>query len=406
MLIVLITAFHFSFSLSLYKINERESGTAYEYYNYSAACSVEERKLLRKPFIPCADRISSIQEKISNVENISLMHDFLSVLTDRTFVFVGDSTVQMQYCSFCEALNSPISSSWAHWEKRDHEYFDYRVGASSREESFRKNCYVSKHNITALFLGYGRLYRWKYTQSEEHIHDITTTLGMMSSRDVIMFGIGVHWGYDCDNALETKQLLTIDNFEFALLKLLRMIPTIPKSAVHSTTQAYPYLVYRESLPQHFSSSNGQYPSFLLRPGKPEGLQLKCVALNGRSANGLGKTLDSIETSKLRERSKKKTIKSKTLRFKPPNSLESLSLSDCDPNCLPATWQNDVARSAISSQYSNIQMLELFHTLECIADEHSKKKKNDCTHYSPRINSYMNFELLRLVEFMKSKEIMS
>jgi hypothetical protein len=389
-----------------------------EYYNFSDACTPSALGSLvnEKAFKSCSKRPGYARTVITNYS----LTAFSSTVHDRTFLFIGDSTMSMQYHSFCASFGTVSDETTVHEggqekmkKEGDKDVSDYALrgrGEVVGGVGTHKTCHIERYNATAVFLGYGRLYQWSHTLTPSHLQVIARTAAALLPRDVILLGVGVHWHHFCDqHALRKGQLASLMNFEHALLRLLALLPTAsqqyftPQPHIRgdhkeasqvAVAASLPTLIYRESLPQHFISSNGQFPSSLRLPYKKSStLPLRsrarkhtCIALNEASASGLGNKLPAYK------RNKQSVLKSKTSRF--VASISPPPRPACDPNCLPATWQNDLARSILQADYCHIGILQVFHSLECLSHDHIKMKKHDCTHYTAGVNLFLNYQFLQ------------
>ena len=405
---------------------------AREYYNFSDACIPRRGSDGNDvPFEKCSNRDSVYESDMFKLMNFTLLDTFASIIKGRTFVFIGDSTMGMQHYAFCNSLGAVEIDSFPPTrvgpthdipntpdDVNINESFDEENVTGSREESVSidKSCFVNELNTSAVFLGYGRLFQWGRTLTDDHMRLIAQTVSSLNqTTDAVLFGVGVHWHYFCGNELSRASLNSMNNFEYALLRLLSLItlPQISPGASglsrisNSIVTPGPILLYRESLPQHFSSSNGQYPAPIRRGINHQKIgsrskKSKCVDLNEASVSGQGKyhskvgQYNNAKSIKPSNKSKAGVVKSKTSRFNPA-TYTSPHHVDCNPNCLPATWQNDLASDIIRTEYKRIGVLRVFKELECVANEHSMKNKEDCTHYSPRVNFFLNYLFLQYIE---------
>ena len=499
-----------------------EEGESRHYYNYSEACTLPQ-KLTNSTtlFQPCSHRGDSHMQGTSGTSGVFKNHDLSAIspstLRDRTFVFIGDSTMGMQHHAFCTSLSSEVidlspgapgsvpftatvgtaaaaaaaaattsnTSETRHAERGDpdvegeaetHLLPSHDALAVGRTEGAgggtQKSCHLQQHNSTALFLGYGRLFQWEATLSPKHLRLIASTVAGLGARDIVLFSVGAHWPFFCasrppPHLPQQEELASMSNFEHALLRVLDLLlPSVTSSNSYGSSSSSssssssgsgsgngsgcsaPLIVYREALPQHFVSSNGHYPS---SPTAPP-LRLRhhraaappptpCADLNEDSVQGLGSARHSSShiTAGINEHhtlnstlskpkaSKKDVLKTKTNRFVPGSASSSAPPPVCNPNCLPASWQNDLAERLLadlslssppqpcykeshshghSHSHNHSQrrhrspervgILRVFRSLECLSGEHSKKNRNDCTHYSPRVNSYLNFVFLQYI----------
>jgi len=377
---------------------------------------------------------------------------FSQTIRGRAFVFIGDSTMGMQYHAFCTSLgaevvdvlpdgtevsemlatSSPSAAPRQRGFKREtdddegNEQWDSHPGQAGPQAAgggggIHKACHLPHHDSTAIFLGFGHLFQWQHTLSADHLSLISRTLASLSSADVVLFSVGVHWHYFCDQPLQASEIASFKNFEYALRTLISLLPASPQAdgpgrRSQSSTSSWkharlartvPTILYREALPQHFSTSNGQFPS-PFRHRSHHGSLLTCSEATAASFAGLGRSSSyhnrapvAVNTTATAKSKKtfRDVVKSKTSRFVPPPPSPS---SACDPNCLPPTWQNDLAASVLGAQRSDVDILRVFRSLECLPHEHSRKNKHDCTHFTTRVNSLLNILFLRRLRAGEAK----
>lgn len=291
-----------------------------------------------------------------------------------------------------------------HW---DHHPGQAGPAAAGGGGGVHKVCSLSQFDSSAVFLGFGHLFQWERTLITEHLQLISRTLASLKSNDVVLFSVGVHWHYFCDQPLKPDEVASFSNFEHALRTLMSLLPppaqmheNVPSPDTQGRVDSAPTILYRESLPQHFASANGQFPSpFRHRSRRDRGTSV-CPDMTEFSSVGLGGRYGSSRKrvavapanySSLKvKKSLREVVKTKTNRFIPAPATPA---SSCDPNCLPATWQNDLAATVLEAERRDIDIVRVFRSLECLPHEHSKKNKFDCTHFSARVNMMLNFMFL-------------
>lgn len=316
-------------------------------------CSFQQISRLREENID--------QPKETSPEPIYIPPDLIGNVSDYTFLqdktlsFVGDSTIHAQYYTMCFTLKGNFT--------RVEEFRSISSGSSSAGESrFEGECFVPSLNASLLYRGMGRVHKWG-SLSPPHVI-LRDALQELGSSDVLVFNIGVHYHHYCKAHTQKElQEADISFFNSTLLSLVRVliedfhVCSQPPCALNTpgSSRAVPLVVWRESLPQHFNSSNGEWAN------KADPLHRKhdtssCVPLTVDRQLGAGL----------------------------PGA--------CVPNCLPANWRNAVSTPVI--EQTCLVRLELYADLVSHSELHPPL---DCTHYSREANEYMNLKLMDLLK---------
>ena len=312
---------------------------------FASACSVPSSSAI-KPFNDCTQRADQTQHILNFHHNFT---EFTPLLVNRTLVMIGDSTMHNQFVNLCENFKAAITI-----------------------HNLTSICQFNGNSSTISFLAFGRKNNWIHSCDANHMQLIANTTSRLSERDVILFGVGVHWHYVCGQRFPAGKYM--ENFEYALTKLMELLPLVKKNS-HCSGRCCvglqsPTIIFRESFPQHFLSSNGQYPVYpmsdyysLLKIPLNSPKVFSCPPLTRLSSSGAGLLL-----------------------------LTGRSLKKCIPNCLPSTWQNDVANYKLQNYC--VDTHRIFNHLECIdASGQHNNGKTDCTHYRSPIHSYVNYQLV-------------
>ena len=366
----LFTVLIFSFLL----LNQQCHGN-YAFSNFSRACVVPRAADIAQgtqSFVGCA----TTERAHHNQHLLNFHHDlteFASKIMDRTIVFIGDSTIENQFKNLCQSFNASLTATNLHAVQR---------------QPYEIRCRLNTGNYSThvLFLAYGRILSWKESSQATHQKLIKDTTAALTDRDVIVFGVGVHWDYICGTHNKPGIISSIDNFEFAFLTLLDILPLVKvgnnknactsaaaaavaatkstavartgnssssnNSNKVSSTSSSPLIIFREQLPQHFATSNGQYPNSAPNVHQKS---FSCPALNPRASMGA-------------------------------------ALASCNPNCLPAAWRNELAMTMLLPYC--VENFHIFKHLECLdASAQQIHGKTDCTHYVSPIHLFANYHLL-------------
>ena len=120
----------------------------------------------------------------------------------------------------------------------------------------------------------------------------------------------------------------------------------------------PFVMWRETLPQHFASSNGHYPS------ENKTNTHDCVPLTKKQRQGSSPRLELLSTP--------------APMPKAESVIPQSTVTHCDPSCLPANWQNHVANSLM--QQLCIDIISSWLEFSCLYNQHNKEYR-DCSHLS-------------------------
>ena len=106
---------------------------------------------------------------------------------------------------------------------------------------------------TLRFYGVGKKFLWG--RLPRMISNLNTTLQVLNSSDVVVFNMGLHWTQSCHRQYR------VANKEYAkeLLSLEVLLDRDIRLCQSTTTTTTPLLIWRETFPQHFPTSNGLYP---------------------------------------------------------------------------------------------------------------------------------------------------
>jgi hypothetical protein len=243
-----------------------------------------------------------------------------------------------------------------------------------------------------IYHGYGNFKTWKNSTSALHVEDIKSTISKLNTNDVILFNVGLHWqsakcsrpaGININinttnnkiyrSSYGTEEYQDVVNFMTHIVlpanhsancnssTARNKCDKSDKSVTKEMEVSGPLVLWRETFPQHFPTSNGHYPD----PDNPFVITLSathnpCVPMT--PAMYLGQGL--------------------------PNN--------CNPNCLPATWQNDVALPIM--RCNCIGIISVFRSLMCLERFHVNSKLGDCTHYEEkRVGAFVNHITLSMIQ---------
>lgn len=114
-------------------------------------------------------------------------------------------------------------------------------------------CNISLTNSTLKFFGIGKKFAWGLLPRVAVT--LNNTMTSLSPSDVVILNLGVHWSQSCfskfhiSNDDYLKELLSLKPFLDEELQLCQKLPE----------SKYPLLLWKETGPQNFPTSNGHYP---------------------------------------------------------------------------------------------------------------------------------------------------
>ena len=232
-----------------------------------------------------------------------------------------------------------------------------------------------KLNSVAIHYGFGRASAWKWSLDMTHLLHMQKEVETFRPRDVILASTGVHFKRVCNkdntslSATSSSRLHFSDGkYESYVRSLLSIVNPAGQERCKQLSQL-PTVLWRDVLPQHFPSSNG-----LFDPALHPNMTTACTAMTPEMYHGQSRAHDAIDFG---------------------NGAQSFAaLGVCEPNCLPANWQNAVIQSSLSKQC--ISPLPVFDEVACLHKEHVSDtggRTVDCTHYSLGLNHLINDRFL-------------
>jgi hypothetical protein len=191
--------------------------------------------------------------------------------------------------------------------------------------------------MTMEYWPYGRISTYHATQQSGYKDWLSKRVSEASSSDVIVANLGIHWDYKA----------SVADFEAAIVCFFELMGWDKNitdrcqsnnnhhhdKAVHERRNM-PIVLWRETSPQHFNTSNGHYPG----DSAPERFK-SCAPATASRASG------------------------------------SALGNECIPNCLPTNWHNEAANSL--AQSSCVTIIHMWKELICLHDYH--KGRGDCAH---------------------------
>lgn len=300
------------------------------------------------------------------------------VLQNRTILFVGDSTMLHQFMTFVKFTQCDTSSLRKLYHPDDfrNKFPPKRTLLSSQRGAHRKgytpkpktaiprmpepSSYFSEWlNLTIEFWPYGVLSTYHATEQAGYQDWLSLRMSQTSSTDIIVMNLGIHWDFnktvrDFEEALES--FFKLMGWKEELSRRCESGHSVQKKQIYDNNK--PIVLWRETIPQHFNTSNGHYPG----DGAPRVYRQCAPATIARST---GKAFGT----------------------------------ECIPNCFPSNWHNDVANKLVhhlSSCGININIIHLWEELICLHDSHKGITTGDCAHLSndEKTNALLHWKLLK------------
>ncbi|KAL7568327.1 hypothetical protein ACA910_018461 [Epithemia clementina (nom. ined.)] len=344
-----------------------------------------QRTILQSPPIQMAHRILLDQQhKDPSTPFMTLdchTNVTLATLRDtlqhyRTIWFFGDSIMEQVFYLFTCMMDTTAPFDGLVWEKQ--ENYTWHHHSSSTSSTTTNNRSNASRNST--HVRYSR-FGWKWDTKEPNLYhdDFPTAISTLGEDDAIVINANVH--YDSTRVhLFDKALTWIAEQSF-----------LTKASVF----------YLEPTPEDWPTSNGMYTKACM-------WRCRCEAVNPLRLLGRGNYTDPTDniTQDFSHKLPPLPTSTVTTTNKENQALPLLSrlypdlafahdTEHCLPDCLPATWRVDMARSILWNQTkpNNVIMVPLFWQL--IAKGTPTPRMNgDCTHRSLEAVHVMNQQLIR------------
>ena len=226
-------------------------------------------------------------------------------------------------------------------------------------------CDIPEFTCIIKYFGFGIKSSYWQTQETQYLISVNKNVRSLRKDDIVLASAGVHWSRFCHakaSALNIK--FRDERFELYLQNLLSNLVD-PEHTDHCGRQGRdrgPMILWRESLPQHFPSSNGIFFPVSINESRVTHCQVMTAEMYGGHSHAHETT-----TSEL--------------------------IGTCEPNCLPVNWQNVIANKFVSGFC--IPVVPVFDALVCQHDHHDTSgDPGDCTHYDDTINTFLNERFLQ------------
>lgn len=309
-------------------------------------------------YFPILSNIN-ITQYITSKKNISRVY---KTIVNKTLAFVGDSTLHAQYYTLCYTIGGRFLGNL--------EFTS--IDNSSLYQRFQQDCYSSSLNITLKFRGVGRISKWAVLPAPHVV--VNETIQELTKHDILIFNIGVHYMHWCK--VKSKELLSeviSRAYETALQDILRTLSTngykstnnvqnetknvVSAGSSDALSGDLPQLIWRDTLPQHFNTSNGEYINKVDKIWRQYfNTNQHCVPMSHAMFDG--RAIPGV----------------------------------CIPNCLPANWRNHISDPIIHN-HPYLLHLKLYDDFIHLSEYHPDK---DCTHYNKEANEFANLKLIDMI----------
>lgn len=272
------------------------------------------------------------------------------------YVFLGDSTSRDAFHAFGEIFHYTCAEQLKGVDNRH---------CTKRIKQQRKLKGIS----TAEFFPFGRKQGWKRSMSKAYRQIMQGFVAQMTHKDVLIFNMGLHFD---ETATSNNFTLFYTSALSTLLDDLGLTTRYSRQqrCMNLTDPYLPRVLWRDTLPQHFNSSNGHFP-FLNTSERNI-----CVPLSPSQRTGGHKSVENLvsfqSTSTL---SSSKTIEQNGTGT---GAGAGTAAAVCDPSCLPANWQNHVAHSFMQDMC--VDSLSVWREFSCLHSQHAGAYQ-DCSHLS-------------------------
>ncbi len=290
-------------------------------------------------------------------DHILLKHASFS-LNGSEVLFIGDSTIRSHFFQLCGVLGGVVL---------DMEQIE------GQKQKTHFPCSNIKSSITTRveYIKYGMVNEdWRFSMDDKHIAMLKDRIQQLQHGAFIVMNLGSHYAQQHTSGNVTVEILYQRGMEsfFQLLELdfndtscthKDFMANNTHISFHNHTLLHNNnkkkkinYIWRETLPQHFGSSNGFWPR--------------------RQDNS---------------------------RSCPPMTLERLQghgllNNECDPTCTPLNWLNIQASKLISAVCNPvIHVMKCFGALLCFDHQHYPWN-GDCLHFQPIGDRYLNWIFLQ------------
>lgn len=254
------------------------------------------------------------------------------------YVFLGDSTSRDSFHAFGDIFD---------YKCPDHSKGDMRKCTQRvKRDLHQRNKIVS----TAEFYPFGRKQGWKRSLSKTYRQSMQGFVAQMTQKDVLVFNMGLHF----DETATSRDYSSFYSEALAtLVQDLGLTSSYSRQrrCLNMTDPYLPYVIWRDTLPQHFNSTNGHYPFHNTSD------RTTCVALSQSQRSG-------------------KMPSSSALTSSSTYVDDYGNINTCDPSCLSANWQNDIAASVMQSLC--VARASIWEEFSCLHMQHAKSY-GDCSH---------------------------
>lgn len=304
--------------------------------------------------------LSSLNEVHGNATNCSAGINVLNtstmlalygsgVYSVNRYVFLGDSTSRDCFHTFSDIFHYKCPPN----VEGDVRKCTQRV----KRDPKQRNKVLS----TAEFFPFGRKQGWKRSMTQAYRQTIQGYIAQMTSSDVLIFNMGLHFD---ETATSSGNFMSYySNALGTLVKDLGLTTSYSRQRrCSNTTDPYlPLVLWRETLPQHYNSTNGHYPS------RNSSNKEICVPLTPLQRLGSPSSLAFPFSA---------TGMSSSLQDHKEGVARPVKHELCDPSCLPANWQNDAAGAVM--QDLCVSSVAVWEDFSCLHRQHTKAY-HDCSH---------------------------
>jgi hypothetical protein len=236
--------------------------------------------------------------------------------------------------------------------------------------------------------GIGTQLEWK------HAHDSTTTTVLKYSR------YGLRWGDEKNIYLDAYPTAITTLGENGAIVLdaayhydsahVNEFENVINFIANLSTKTNASVFYMEPSMEEWPTSNGMYVASCL-------FRCRCEFLDHSRLIGRGNYSDPTENITrdfLRGKQPTPPVSNEILNLLYPNLPWTNNTETCFPDCLPATWRMDMARTILATVENNVSIVPVFWQLHAKGSPSGRIPAGDCTHKSLDAVLLMNEQLAR------------
>ena len=341
--------------------------TAFEALQACARRLPELKGIGRRDLNVATLRMLQCQLRITMTEIHSAVNDY------ETIWFIGDSVLEQQFYTFL-CMVDPLMT-------RDQIYGSGLPGADAGGSTgspvhtiARQWTYNHSNGAGATKVIYSKFgLKWLRSEYNLYVNAFPKAVESLTGKGAIVLDASVH--YESREFAEMERAVTFIR---------------DKSMVANAS-----ILYMESTPEEWPTSNGLYTKQCM-------WQCRCEALGADRIMGRGSHSDpKVNLTKTVEILSYGDPPIKVFGKLFPDLAFANNTESCIPDCVPATWRSDLARSILNERPNRVHMVPVWYQFVGKQSQ-SGRRPGDCTHKSLDAVLMMNQQLVRSMLQSQSK----